>query len=112
MKKTRKEHSIFERSKIITLFEEKYSFSEISEKTNIPRSTVQHIIEKYKETSMVINIKGRGRKRKTSEAQDKKIVNYVRKNFRSSSRELNKKIKLDLDLEVKILYFLVVQKKV
>ena len=43
------------------------SYAMIAKNVLIPRSTVQSIIKKYKQTKCILNLSGRGRKRKTTQ---------------------------------------------
>ena len=61
----KKEHSADIRSLVIEHFFNDHSYAMRAKNVIIPRSTVQSIIKKYKQTKRILNPSGRGRKRKT-----------------------------------------------
>ena len=63
----KKEHSADIRSLVIERFFNGDSYAMIAKKVLIPRSTIQSIIKKYKQTKYILNLTGRGRKRKTTQ---------------------------------------------
>ena len=63
----KKEHSSDIRSLVIEHFLNGDSYAMIAKNVLIPRPTVQSIIKKYKQTKCILNLLGRGRKRKTTQ---------------------------------------------
>ncbi|CAF1153117.1 unnamed protein product [Didymodactylos carnosus] len=73
MTPNRREYSNDLRSVVVQHFLNGDSYTEISKKTFVKRPTVQSMIKKYKNTTCIGNIIGRGRKRKTTAAVDRII---------------------------------------
>ena len=61
------EHSADIRSLVIEHFFNDDSYAIRAKKVIIPRPTVQFIIKKYKQIKWILNLSGRGRKRKTTQ---------------------------------------------
>lgn len=74
----RKEHSSDIRSLVVQHFTNGDSYATIATKTLLPRSTIQYIIKRYKKTKCILNMKGRGRKRKTTAAVDRIIQRKIK----------------------------------
>ncbi|CAF1541910.1 unnamed protein product [Rotaria magnacalcarata] len=96
----RKEHSSDIRSLVIQHFENGDSYSTIATKTLLPRSTIQYIIKRYKTTKCILNVKGQGRKRKTTAGVDRIIQRKIKVDRRKSA--LSVKLELEKELGVKI----------
>ena len=63
----KKEHSGDIRSLVIEHFFDCDSYAMIAKKVLISHPTVQSIIKRYKQTKCILNLSGRGRKRKTTQ---------------------------------------------
>ena len=89
------------RLEIISFYKINMKQKEIAEKTGVSLSSVKYSIRRYKDTNKVINRSGRGRKRKTTKSEDKKIVKLVKKNSDCTTREIeeivNRSFGFDLD---------------
>ena len=72
---------------------------EIAKKVLIPRDSVHCIIAKYKSTKSVGNLKGRGRRRKTSTHTDRILQRKVKTN----RRKLVASVKAELENDLKII---------
>ena len=92
----RKERSTDLRLLVIRHFENGDSYAKIAEKTFIPRSSIQYIIEKYKKTKCVLNLKGRGRKRKTTTAVDRIIQRKIKVDRRKSASVVKEELEKEL----------------
>ena len=72
MKKTR-EYSIEERTTFVNYRKLGWSFKKISEEFNVPVTSIQSIIYKYQDMNTVRNLKRKGRPKKTTVRENKKI---------------------------------------
>ena len=61
---------------------------EITEQVNIPKSTVQDIITRFRERGTHSTASRTGRPRKTTPADDRKIIREVLKNGKLSAKEV------------------------
>ena len=96
----RHEYSNDLRTKVIEKFLEGVSQRQIASDVIIPRTSVQKIIQKYKTTKCMQNLKGRGRKRKTTIRVDRLIERKLKCDRRKSSRMM--KVELEQHLGVSI----------
>jgi transposase len=85
---------------VVRLFEEGYSQRTISEKTSIPRSTVQYILKNYSKYNIVMRIKGSGRKKLLDDKDKTVLSKTVQKNPMSSSKKLS--VMLTMETEKKV----------
>lgn len=77
-----------QRSLVIDLKNQGKSFNQIASQTGIPTSTAKSIVQKFKRHQTVQDLAGRGRKRKTTDRIDRKIVGKVKANRRLSAVEV------------------------
>jgi transposase len=77
-----------QRQIIVTLHAEGNSEHQVEAKTGFARSTVHSVIKKHRETGTVADKPGRGRKRKTSERDDRLLTLQIRKNRRLSAESV------------------------
>ena len=96
----KKEHSPDLRSRVIQHFLNGDSYTDIAEKVLIPRPTIQSIIQKYKKTRCVLNLSGRGRKRKTTAAVDRIIQRKIKVDRRKSASKVKMEIEKELGVFV------------
>ena len=96
----RKEHSMDLRLLAIQHFENGDSYAEIAKKALMPRSSVQYIVEKYKKTKCVLNMKGRGRKRKTTTAVDRIIQRKIKVDRRKSAPTVTQELEKELAVTI------------
>lgn len=96
----RKEHSSDIRFLVLKHFENGESYATIAKKTLLPRSTVQYIIKRYKETKCILNKKGRGRKRKTSAAVDRIIQRKIKADRRKSASSVKEELEKELGITI------------
>ena len=94
----RKEHSSDIRSLVIQHFENGDSYATIAKKTLLPHSTIQYIIKRYKKTKCILNVKGRGRKRKTTATIDRFMPRKIKVDRRKSA--LSVKVELENEFGV------------
>ena len=97
---TRKRLSIQERMRVVVLNEVGYTLNSIAKQLKIGRRTVQEIVKKYADTGDVQDRPGRGRKKKTSPREDRKIIQSSIKDRRKSARDISKEIKEEIGLEL------------
>ena len=72
---------------------------EIAQKVLIPRDSVHYIIAKYKSTKSIGNLKGRGRRRKTSTNTD----HILQQKVKTSRRKSVVSVKAELENEQKLI---------
>ena len=97
---TRPRLSVQERMRVVVLNEEGYSMNSIAKRLKMGRRTVQEIVKKYAETGEVKDRLGRGRKKKTSTREDRKIVQACLNDRRKSAKDISKEVKEDIGLEL------------
>lgn len=83
-----RELSAFNRARIIALYQEGFSRHQISDHLNIVRSTVSRTIQRYEETDGVASRPRSGRRRVTSEREDRYLAQFARRNRSVPIREL------------------------
>jgi transposase len=81
----KKNLTVEQRQTIVTLRAEGNSERQIEAKTGFAQSTVHSVIKKHRETGVVADLPGSGRKRKTSARQDRLLTAQIRKNRRLSA---------------------------
>lgn len=96
----RKERSSDLRLLVIQHFKNGNSYAEIAKKTLIPRSTVQSIVNRYKKTKCVLNMKGRGRKRKTTAAVDRIIQRKIKADRRKSASAVKNELEKEIGIVI------------
>lgn len=72
--------SLYNRARIIALHEEGLSNHRISERLDIPRSSVVRIVHLHRDTGNVERRHGTGRPRVTNDREDRYVTNFVRRN--------------------------------
>jgi transposase len=72
----------------VTFFEEGFSQRKISEKTSIPRSTVQRILRNYLTHNTLMRLKGSGRKKSLNEEDREILKKKVNENGMISAKKL------------------------
>ena len=97
---SRERLSVQERMRVVVLNEEGYSLNSIANRLRIGRRTVQEIVKKYAETGDVQDRLGRGRKKKTSSREDRKIIQASIKDRRKSSTDIAREMKEEIGLEL------------
>ena len=96
----KKEYSTDLRSVVVQHYLNGDSYAEIVDKVLIPRSSVQYIIEKYKKTKCIINLSGRGRKRKTTSAVDRIIQRKIKTDRRKSASKVKNEVENELGVVI------------
>lgn len=96
----KKEHSTDLRSLVIQHFLNGDSYAMIAKKVRIPRPTVQSIVQKYKKTKCIVNLFGRGRKRKTTPAVDRIIQRKIKTDRRKSASAVKSEIEKELGISL------------
>jgi transposase len=84
----RGEEKLKAKFEVIRLFEDGCSKKAISERTSIPRSTVQYILRNYSKHDTVMRIKGSGRKKSLDDEDRTVLRGAVEENPMTSSRKL------------------------
>ena len=84
----RKSVSNEKRILIAELLKQKFTQCEIASRAKVSRSLVQNISKKLKKDEHLGNRKGQGRKKITTEGEDRQLTRICKKNRRFSSREL------------------------
>jgi len=88
MVSNRKEYSVDLRKRVIKLREDGLSMGKISETLDIPKSSIQKMISKFKKLGSEVNVPGRGRKRITTKHDDRFIKRTVKMDRRKSAVSL------------------------
>jgi transposase len=83
-------YSVVQRKLVVDLVNSGKSYRQVQEQTGIPFTTISSIMKKFKTYQTVNNIKGKGRKRKTTVREDRCILKCVEKNRFISAPELSK----------------------
>ena len=76
------------RKKIIDKHVKGKGYKTISKQLDIPVTTVAHIIQKFMVQGTVVNLLGRGRKRKMYDKLKRGIIRMVTKEPRTTSKEI------------------------
>ena len=98
MAPTKKEYSNDLRTLVIKHYLNGDSQREIVNKVLLSRSTVQSIIQKYKNTKCIGNLLGRGGKRKTMATTDRLIQRKLKLDHRKSARTIIFEFEKDLGI--------------
>ena len=85
MVSNRKEYSADFRKIVVKLNQDGLSMGEISRTLDIPKSSVQKIINKFQKQGILVNMTGRGRKRITTKAEDRFIRRTIKMDRRKSA---------------------------
>ena len=88
----KKEHLTDLWSLVIEHFLNGDSYAMIPKKVLIPGPTVQYIVQKYKRTKCIVNLSGRGRKRKTTAGVDRIIQRKIKVDRRKSATAMKGEI--------------------
>ena len=83
-----REISLDIRNRIINTYKDGEGYTKLSKRFKVSRTAVRSIIAKYKAQKPVSNIIGRGRKRKISPILERKIVREVRRNPRTTTKQI------------------------
>lgn len=78
------------------------SLREIAEIVRTAKSTVQSIVNKYKQMKTVKTIPGRGRKRKTTHTVDQVIINKIQQNRGISAKAIQNELLNDLGVSISV----------
>lgn len=97
-----KEISYHLRVKIVTMFDIGKKICEIVEETKCNRSAIRKIISKWKETRTVANIYKTGRPRVTNRREDRKIVNLVKQNPKTTAFKTAKQLEKDIGTKLSV----------
>jgi transposase len=76
------------RKKIIDKHVKGKGYKTISKQLDVPVTTVAHIIQKFKVHGTVVNLPGRGRRRKIYDKMKRGIIRMVTKEPRTTSKEI------------------------
>ncbi|XP_043474489.1 uncharacterized protein LOC122506406 [Leptopilina heterotoma] len=76
------------RIKICALRDEGFPFSAIANKFNISKNGVKYTIDRFNESGEYVNRIGRGRKRCTSDADDKNIILMSKRNRKMTAPDI------------------------
>jgi transposase len=85
--------SDFEKSKIITYYQEKMTFTEIAKKIKVSISTISRLVKKFNDHGTLKHLRGNGRPRKTDDKDFKEIKKILNKNPKTSLRKVAVMIK-------------------
>ena len=96
----KKEHLGDIRSLVIEHFLNGDFYAMIAKQVLIPHPTVQSIIKKYKQTKYILNLLGRGRKRKTTASVDRIIQRKIKLDRRKSALTVKAEIEKELGVFV------------
>ena len=83
-----REHSQDVKKKIVHFYKSGLSLGSISKRLNIPRASVQTIIQKYKTILTTESLPRSGRKRKLTVADERLVVRKVRMNPKLTTKEI------------------------
>lgn len=75
-------------------------YKKIAKIAKISLNTVAKIVQKYKKTGIVLNQKGQGRKKKTTQRIDRAIVKMAQNNRRLSGPKITSEIKKQFGIDV------------
>ncbi|XP_076326346.1 uncharacterized protein LOC143233705 [Tachypleus tridentatus] len=89
----RKELSSDLKNRIIVKYKSRVSLSGIAKQLNVPKSTVQSIIDKYKLTGSIANLPRSGRPTKISERTKRKVLREVSRNPRLTRNDVQKLVR-------------------
>lgn len=88
------------RERVIKFNAEGLSCRQISKRLDIPTSTVNYIVKKFEVTGAVVNLGGRGRKRKTSHRTDRLMKKLALQNRKIPARKIAAEVKAATDTDV------------
>ena len=80
------------RVEIIALFKSKKTLKYISKETGVPKSTVHDIIKRYRKNNSFNRVGISGRKKILNDKDVTYLINDIKKNPKSSSNEIRKKL--------------------
>lgn len=100
MASKRKEHSNDLRQRVVDHIQAGDSYGETARQLKLARSTVQKIFLKYKKVHSVSNIPGRGRKRATTEREDRTILKKMKQNRRKSASSIAAEMGEEFSLKI------------
>jgi transposase len=90
----------FEKSQIITLYQEKMSYTDIAKKIGINKSTVSRLVKKFNTHGTLEHLGGNGRPKKVSDNDFKEIKKILGKNPKTSLRKVSVMLKEKTKTEI------------
>lgn len=84
--------SVTQRLLLVDLRNQGQSYGQISQATGYSRSTIQSVINKYQTKDTVLDLDGRGRRRKTTPQIDRSIVSMVQSDRRLSAVQIARQL--------------------
>jgi len=92
--------SMEHRARVVVLHEEGNSCNKVAQKMKVARSTVQAIVKKHRETGTVKDREGRGRKKRTTDREDRVIIKEALRNRRQASNSQPNELRETFNIEV------------
>jgi len=88
--------SEFEKGQIVAFDKCNWSLTLIAKEISRSKPSISNFLKKYKETGDYTRTEGSGRKRKTTDSQDKEIVQYSKKQRTASAKIIKKELNLNV----------------
>ena len=85
-------------SLIIQYFLNGDSYAVIAKRVLIPSPTIQSVVKKYNKTNCILNLSGRGRKRKTKNSVDR----IIQRKLQVDHRKAAPKVKIEIEKELSV----------
>ena len=79
-------------SKTVTLIENGYTYNEVAQTLHVSKSVIFRNVKRYRQTGEYTRRKGQGRKRVTTERDDRFIVSSVLRNRTLTSSEVRNQL--------------------
>jgi len=95
-----KTHSVCKRDKMIKLRDKGLSYGQIAVKMSVSKATVYSVVQKWQKYGSTANIKRLSRNKKTTEREDRLIIQKIQQNPRQSIPKLNAELKKDYCIDV------------
>lgn len=83
-----KETTLAERQLIVNLYQRGYTYAKIADEIGKGISTVGYIIKKFKDENLIANKSRKGRPKKLTEREEKRILREVKQNPRTSATNI------------------------
>jgi transposase len=99
----RKENSADVRSLVIKHFENGGFYAKTAENVLLPHSTVQYMIKKYKRIKCIVNMRGRGGKRKMTPALDRIIQCKVRADHQKTASVMKHELEKEMNITIHVI---------
>lgn len=89
-----------QRNLVVDLHRNKLSFREMEIQTGISRSTIESVVKKFKKFGSVVDLPGRGRKRKTSKTDDRAILLAVKSDRKISAVQVARRLRESANVNI------------